>query len=84
MTQPEANEPMAMPMPIPVITQVMPSVNLAAGTSRSTRAKAVMKVGEIAAPLTNRASARSLAATRRHDFLRENGKARSYLPREIL
>ena len=48
-----------MPMPMPVITQVMPSVSIAAGTRRSIRPKAVMKVGEIATPLTKTASASS-------------------------
>ncbi len=46
-----------MPMPIPVVTQVTPSVSLAFGTCRSIRPNAVMKVGEIATPLRNTASA---------------------------
>ena len=48
-----------MPIPMPVITQVMPSVSFAAGTIRSISPNAVMKVGEIATPLANRASASS-------------------------
>ena len=39
-----------MPMPMPVITQVIPSVSFAAGTCRSTSAMATMTVGEIEAP----------------------------------
>ena len=48
-----------MPMPMPVITQVTPSVSIASGTRRSIRPKAVMKVGEIATPLTKTATASS-------------------------
>ena len=48
-----------MPMPIPVITQVTPSVSMFAGTRRSISPNAVMKVGEMATPLTNTARVRS-------------------------
>ena len=58
-TQPETKAPSAMPMPMPVITQVTPSVSIASGTRRSIRPKAVMKVGEIAMPLTKTATASS-------------------------
>ena len=46
-----------MPMPIPVIAQVMPSVSCDGGTSRSISPIAVMMVGDTAAPARNSTSA---------------------------
>lgn len=56
-TQPEIKAPSAMPIPMPVITQVTPSVSIDSGTRRSIRPNAVMKMGEIATPLRNTAKA---------------------------